>query len=37
MTPYFYKTSRSNLSKLERIDKLDVTIDFKIDVYKKMG
>lgn len=37
MTPYFYKTSRSNLSKLERIDRLDVTIDFKIDVYKKMG
>ena len=35
MTPYFYKTSKSNLDRLKDIDSLDLTIDFLIETYKK--
>ena len=35
MTPYFYKTNQDNLERLQRIDNLDLTISFRIYVYKK--
>ena len=36
MTPYFYKTKKEDLDKLVFIDCLDVTIDFKIDIFQKL-
>ena len=35
MTPYFYKTSKENLERLNNVNNLDITIDFIIEVYKK--
>ena len=35
MTPYAFKTSTSDMAKLDKIDKLDITADFDIFVYKK--
>ena len=35
MTPYFYKTKKESFDNLLKIDKLDMTISFKIYVYKK--
>ena len=35
MTPYFYRTSEEDIEKLSRIDKLELTLEFGIVVYKK--
>lgn len=35
MTPYYYKTSKSDAQKLDLIPSLEITADFSIDVYKK--
>lgn len=35
MTPYYHKTSKSDIAKLESIDTLEVSFEFIIDVYKK--
>ena len=35
MTPYFYKTSKDNLDKINSIDCLDVTFAFNIYIYRK--
>lgn len=35
MTPYFYKTSKENLERLNNVNSLDITIDFIIEIYKK--
>lgn len=35
MTPYLYKTNKSDLDKLNNIDNLTVTIDFLVAVYNK--
>lgn len=35
MTPYYYKTSKSDLGKLDKIKSLYITADFDITVYKK--
>lgn len=34
MAPYYYKTSRSDQDKINKIDKLSTEIEFGIDVYK---
>lgn len=36
MTPYFYKTSKANLSRIDMIDNLDITIDFIITIYENI-
>ena len=35
MTPYCYKTSKDDRAKLDKLDKLEITADFDIFVYKK--
>lgn len=35
MTPYQYKTKTEGLKKLDSVDKLTITIDFNISIYKK--
>lgn len=35
MTPYFYKTNDADLLKLEKLNRLNITLDFKIAIYKK--
>ncbi len=35
MTPYYYKTSREDQEKLQKIEKLDVTTQFRTVIYKK--
>ena len=35
MTPYFYKTNETSKEKLFKIDKLEVTFDFNVTIYKK--
>lgn len=35
MTPYAFRTSKEDMSKLDAIDSLDVTADFDIFVYRK--
>ena len=35
MTPYYFKTSKEDAAKLDRIDSLDITADFDIYVYRK--
>lgn len=35
MTPYAFKTSRSDSAKLDAIEQLDITADFDIFIYKK--
>ncbi|MCI6014353.1 MAG: methyltransferase domain-containing protein [Coprobacillus sp.] len=36
MTPYFYKTKKEDLEKINTIDFLNVTIDFQIDIFQKL-
>lgn len=35
MTPYYYKTKPSDIYNLEKIERLDITFDFCISIYKK--
>lgn len=35
MTPYFYRTSEEDMEKLSHIDKLELSVEFGIVVYKK--
>lgn len=35
MTPYYYRTSKSDIAKLDNIDEIDLTVDFIILEYKK--
>ena len=35
MTPYYYKTSESSVSKLKNLQKLDTPCEFFIDIYRK--
>lgn len=35
MTPYYYKTSRKDQEKLDRLTELNTTVEFGIDIYKK--
>lgn len=35
MTPYCYKTSKSDREKLDRLERLEITADFDIFIYKK--
>lgn len=35
MTPYFYKTSKEDIKKIDELDKLDITFDFIISIYEK--
>lgn len=35
MTPYYYKTSKQDKQKLDNIEKLSITAQFKITIYKK--
>ena len=35
MTPYAFRTSKEEMSKLDAIDSLDVTADIDIFVYRK--
>ena len=35
MTPYYYKTSREDIEKLDKIDKIKISSDFFVTVYKK--
>ena len=35
MTPYYYKTSKSDMDKLNKIKEIEITADFLITVYKK--
>ncbi len=37
MTPYFYKTSAEGMERLSRLDSLDVTCGFVIQVFRKKG
>lgn len=34
MTPYYYHTSKEDIDKLNNVDKLDITLEFYIEVYK---
>ena len=36
MTPYYYKTSESDRKKLDNIDTLETTTEFRVAVYKKL-
>lgn len=36
MTPYYYRTSEENRRRLDGISNMDVTLDFVIDVFKKI-
>lgn len=36
MTPYYYKTSKTDQQKLEKIEKLEITVSVKTVVYKKV-
>ena len=36
MTPYFYKTKKEDLEKINTVDFLNVTIDFQIDIFQKL-
>lgn len=36
MTPYYYKTSRSDQDKITKIDKINTEIEFGIDVYQRL-
>jgi 23S rRNA (guanine745-N1)-methyltransferase len=35
MTPYYYRTSKEDIAKLDKIDNLDLTVEFVILEYKK--
>ncbi|MBO7536392.1 MAG: hypothetical protein J6T34_04575, partial [Bacilli bacterium] len=35
MTPYFYKTSKENLDKVNNVNTLNITFAFNIYIYKK--
>ena len=35
MTPYFYKTKKTDLEKLNNIDNLEITFNFRINLFKK--
>ncbi len=37
MTPYFYKTSREDTEKLLNLEHLEITVNFGIEVYKKIN
>ncbi|MCI8387758.1 MAG: methyltransferase domain-containing protein [Clostridiales bacterium] len=37
MTPYAFRTSKSDADKLDSIDKLEITADFDIYIFKKSG
>lgn len=37
MTPYYYKTGRGDQAKLDRAERLDVSLEFGIAVYRKIG
>lgn len=36
MTPYYYKTSEADRKKLDNIDTLETTTEFRVAVYKKL-
>lgn len=35
MTPYYHKTSREDMAKLDRLDSLETEIEFEILIYRK--
>ena len=35
MTPYYWRTSPSDSEKLDKLEKLDTTVDMRIAVYKR--
>lgn len=37
MTPYYYKTSKTDADKLLNLEKLKTTVHFAIEIYKKVG
>lgn len=37
MTPYYYRTSKDDIAKLDNINELELTVDFVILEYKKMA
>ena len=36
MTPYYYKTGKTEQQRLEALDRLDTQVDFELLVYKNM-
>ena len=37
MTPYYYKTSKEDSEKLQRLETLTTTVHFAIEIYRKVG
>lgn len=36
MTPYYYRSSKSTFEKLNKLDKLDISLEFRVEIFKKI-